>query len=192
MTRPLGVVADAVAAVIAAAVQRELLALGVDLPERVALVLGTEAVVDVRREGWHISSPITTAAEGRPDPMEHRMIINLSGEPVRLYGPDVEVIDDDPADALCTVIPADGAAAYLDLLDLGSPGDDVHGGRLVHIDLVEFYVRGLPAPRPGTRLIVPYGVALATRGRSDLLVPVGDVRDRSGEPVGHQLLASPC
>lgn len=67
MTRPLGVVADAVAAVIAAAVQRELLALGVDLPERVALVVGTEAVADVRRDGWHICSP-TTAVENRTSP----------------------------------------------------------------------------------------------------------------------------
>lgn len=120
------------------------------------------------------------------------MIINLSGEPVRLYGPNVEVIGDDALDSLCTVIPADGAAAYLDLLDLGSPGDDVHGGRTVHIDLVEFHVRGLPAPRPGTRLIVPCVVALASRGRSDLLVPIGDVRTRSGESVGFQVLASPC
>ncbi|MER6197997.1 hypothetical protein ABT234_11615 [Streptomyces sp. NPDC001586] len=67
MSRPLGVVPDAVAAVIAATVQRELLALGVDLPERVALVVGTEAVAEVRREGWHIASPIT-AAESRPSP----------------------------------------------------------------------------------------------------------------------------
>ncbi|WP_405710027.1 hypothetical protein OG264_15970 [Streptomyces xanthophaeus] len=54
MTRP-GVVADAVGAVIAEAVQRELLALGVDLPSRVALVLGAEAVAAVRRDGWHIT-----------------------------------------------------------------------------------------------------------------------------------------
>ncbi|MGP3686502.1 hypothetical protein ACTVZO_17650 [Streptomyces sp. IBSNAI002] len=120
------------------------------------------------------------------------MIINLSGEPVRLYGPDVEVVDDDALDSRCTVIPTDGAAAYLDLLDLGSPGDDIHGGRPVHIDLVEFHVRGLPAPRADVRLIVPAGVAMATRGRSDLLVPLGDVRDGAGESVGHQILASPC
>ncbi|MEU6294854.1 hypothetical protein [Streptomyces erythrochromogenes] len=55
MNRPLGLVADAVAAVIAAAVQRELGALGVELPERVAHVIGTEAVADVQRDGWHIS-----------------------------------------------------------------------------------------------------------------------------------------
>ncbi|MGP3686501.1 hypothetical protein ACTVZO_17645 [Streptomyces sp. IBSNAI002] len=66
MSRPLGVVADAVAAVIAATVQRELLALGVALPERVAAVVGSAAVSDVRREGWHISSPAVTA-ESRPD-----------------------------------------------------------------------------------------------------------------------------
>ncbi|MGW2580813.1 hypothetical protein ACWCYZ_05650 [Streptomyces virginiae] len=59
MSRPLGAVPDAVAAVVAATVQRELLALGVDLPERVALVVGAAAVADVRRDGWHISSPIT-------------------------------------------------------------------------------------------------------------------------------------
>lgn len=69
MTRPLGVVADAVAAVVAAAVQRELLALGVDLPERVAALVGAQAVADVRSEGWHISPPIT-AAEGRPSSKE--------------------------------------------------------------------------------------------------------------------------
>ncbi|MFG2993979.1 hypothetical protein ACGFZK_32590 [Streptomyces sp. NPDC048257] len=66
VNRPLGAVADAVGAVIAASVQRELLALGVELPERIAALLGEQAVADVRREGWHISSP-TTAAEGRPD-----------------------------------------------------------------------------------------------------------------------------
>lgn len=69
VNRPLGIVADAVAAVVAAAVQRELLALGVDLPERVALFVGAAAVADVRREGWHISSPIT-AAESRPSPRD--------------------------------------------------------------------------------------------------------------------------
>jgi hypothetical protein len=69
VSRTYGVVADAVAAVIAATVQRELLALGVDLPERVAAVVGTAAVADVRRDGWHISSP-TTAADGHPDPRD--------------------------------------------------------------------------------------------------------------------------
>ncbi|WP_423833332.1 hypothetical protein [Streptomyces manipurensis] len=69
MTRQSGLVADAVAAVIAAAVQRELLALGVDLPERVAALVGAQAVADVRNEGWHISPPIT-AAEGRPSPKD--------------------------------------------------------------------------------------------------------------------------
>ncbi|WP_405710030.1 hypothetical protein OG264_15975 [Streptomyces xanthophaeus] len=120
------------------------------------------------------------------------MILNMSGETVRLYGPDTDVIDDDAVDLGCVVIAASSAVAYLDLLDLGSPGDDVHGGETVHIDLVEFHVRGLPAVRPGTRLIVPASVALASRGRSDLLVPVGDVRTRSGDSVGHQVLASPC
>lgn len=69
MNRPAGVVADAVAAVVAAAVQRELLALGVDLPERVAALVGAQAVADVRSEGWHICPPIT-AAEGRPSPKD--------------------------------------------------------------------------------------------------------------------------
>ncbi|MFB7171110.1 hypothetical protein ACFCYM_09850 [Streptomyces sp. NPDC056254] len=69
MSRPPGVVADAVAAVVAAAVQRELLALGVDLPERVAALVAAQAVADVRSEGWHISPPIT-AAESRTDPKD--------------------------------------------------------------------------------------------------------------------------
>ncbi|MFD6874505.1 MULTISPECIES: hypothetical protein [unclassified Streptomyces] len=69
MNRAPGVVADAVAAVIAASVQRELLALGVDLPERVAAVVGTSAVADVRREGWHIT-PTIAAEAGRPNPKD--------------------------------------------------------------------------------------------------------------------------
>ncbi|MFD6874506.1 hypothetical protein [Streptomyces sp. NPDC060075] len=116
----------------------------------------------------------------------------MSGEPVRLYGPDVQDVDADDVDRLCVVIPASSALPYLDLLDLGSPGDDVHAGQVVHIDLVEVHVRNLPAARPGVRLIVPGAVALATRGRSDLLIPFGEVRSRAGDVVGHQVLASPC
>lgn len=121
------------------------------------------------------------------------MIINLTGEPVRLYGlaaPDV--IEDDALDSACTVIPAETPPAYMDVISLGSPGDTVHGGRPVQIDLCEFHIRDLPAAVTGTRLIVPPGVALASRGRSDLLIAFGDVCDATGASLGHRLLVSPC
>ncbi|MFD3777321.1 hypothetical protein [Streptomyces sp. NPDC058612] len=121
------------------------------------------------------------------------MIINLTGEPVRLYGLSAaDVIEDDALDSGCIVIPAEDPPAYLDVISLGSPGDDVHGGRTVEIDLCEFHVRDLPAPQASTRLIVPPGVALASRGRGDLLIAFGDVVDTTGASVGHRLLVSPC
>lgn len=55
MTRAEGIVADAVGAVIAAQVQRELRALGLDLPEAVASAIGRSSIAAVRRDGWHVS-----------------------------------------------------------------------------------------------------------------------------------------
>lgn len=67
MTRAVGIVADAVGAVIAAQVQRELTALGFPLPEGVARVIGASAVAAVRRDGWHISAvPCALTAPAPP------------------------------------------------------------------------------------------------------------------------------
>src|ERR1700722_5700643 len=49
---------------------------------------------------------------------------------------------------------------------------------------------GLPAPAAGTRLVVSRVTALAARHRSDLLFPLGEVRDPDGRIVGVRGLAT--
>jgi hypothetical protein len=123
------------------------------------------------------------------------MIINLTGETVRLYGPDApDVIEDDALDRSCTVIAADVPSAFLGVesVDLDEPRTTFHGGRPLEIHLVRYLVRDLPASRRGVYLLVDPAVGVCVRGRADLLVPFDQVRDSTGAVVGHRHLVSPC
>ncbi|MCP3758186.1 hypothetical protein [Streptomyces sp. TBY4] len=69
-TRPRVAVAEAVGAVIAAQLQRDLVQLlGQPLPDSVAALLGRNAVAALRQDGWHIG-PIPPTPEPTPaDPV---------------------------------------------------------------------------------------------------------------------------
>ncbi|MFE7096997.1 hypothetical protein [Streptomyces erythrochromogenes] len=123
------------------------------------------------------------------------MIINLTGEPIRVYGPDApEVIEADALDLECTVFAAEVPPAFLDLvhLDLDEARTAFHGGRPVEIHLVQHIVRDLPAARRGVYLLVDSAVGLTVRGRADLLIGFDSVRDAAGAVVGYRHLVSPC
>lgn len=70
-TRPTGVVAAAVGAVIAAQLQRDLQLLGQPLPDSVAALLGRNSVAALRQDGWHIGhtppAPAPTDPKGAPN-----------------------------------------------------------------------------------------------------------------------------
>lgn len=123
------------------------------------------------------------------------MIINLTGEDVRLYGPDTpDVIAVDALGTGCTVIAAEGPEASLrfESIDLDEPKTTLHDGRPLEIHLVRYVVRDLPASRPGVYLLVDPAIGACVRGRADLLVPLDQVHDATGLPVGHRYLVSPC
>ncbi|MFD9306111.1 hypothetical protein ACFWCB_26240 [Streptomyces sp. NPDC060048] len=123
------------------------------------------------------------------------MIINLTGETVRIYGPDApNVIAADALDTGCTVIAAEVPPAYLgfESVDLDEPKTTLHGGRPLEIHLVRYLVWDLPACQPGVYLVVDPAIGVCVRGRADLLVPLDQVHDSTGVPVGHRYLVSPC
>jgi hypothetical protein len=66
------------------------------------------------------------------------------------------------------------------------------GGGLVRLTRMRrsSRVAGLPAPRPGTRYVVPRVTALAARGRGDLVFPFDELRDADGRVVGARGLAA--
>ncbi|MFG2993978.1 hypothetical protein ACGFZK_32585 [Streptomyces sp. NPDC048257] len=121
------------------------------------------------------------------------MIINLTGETVRLYGPEApDVITDDALDLRCTVFAAEVPPAELHLEHLDFGERTYHGGRPVQTYLVRHTVRDLPARRGGAHLLVDPAVGMCVRGRSDLLIPYGPVHDSTGAIVGYRHLVSPC
>ncbi|MFZ3494592.1 hypothetical protein ACODT5_15435 [Streptomyces sp. 5.8] len=123
------------------------------------------------------------------------MIINLTGEDVRLYGPEApDVIAADALATGCTVIAAGGPGAFLrfESVDLDEPKTTRHGDQHLEIHLVRYVVRDLPASRPGVYLLVDPAIGACVRGRADLLVPLDEVHDSNGVPVGHRYLVSPC
>ncbi|MCP3758187.1 hypothetical protein [Streptomyces sp. TBY4] len=125
------------------------------------------------------------------------MIINLTGEDIRVYGPDApDVITDDVLHTGCTVIAAEAelppAHLGFESVDLDEPRTTLHGGQRLEIHLVRYLVRDLPAYRPGTYLLVDPAIGACVRGRADLLVPLDQVHDATGAPVGYRYLVSPC
>ncbi|WKV74245.1 hypothetical protein AW27_026460 [Streptomyces sp. PCS3-D2] len=121
------------------------------------------------------------------------MIINLTGDTVRVYGPDApDVIADDALDTGCTVFAAEVPPAYVDLVSLGRGERTFHGGRPVQTYLVRHVVRDLPPSRPNTYLLVDAAIGLTARGRADLLIGFDSVHDAAGALVGYRHLVSPC
>lgn len=96
---------------------------------------------------------------------------------------------DDIADGLVQEIPPVGPPVRLAMIDLGTQGH--RGG--VPIELVEFgRAHDLPPKEGGVQLIVPLVVALACHGRSDLLFPYREVRNREGTAVGCRQFGQVC
>lgn len=121
------------------------------------------------------------------------MIINLTGETVRVYGPDApDVIADDALDTRCTVFAAEVPPAYINLDVLGAGERTFHGGRPVQTHLVRHVVCDLPPSRPNTYLLVDAAIGLTARGRADLLIGFDSVHDAAGALVGYRHLVSPC
>lgn len=121
------------------------------------------------------------------------MIINLTGEPVRVYGPDApDVIEDDVLDTGCVVFAAEVPPAYINLDVLGAGAKTFHGGRPVETYLVRHVVCDLPPSRPNTYLLVDAVIGLTARGRGDLLIGFDSVCDPTGAVVGYRHLVSPC
>ncbi|MCY0921865.1 MULTISPECIES: hypothetical protein [unclassified Streptomyces] len=192
MTRP-GTVPEAIGAVIAARVHQGLDVLGVGLAPDAALAIGAATARDIRAAGWSITPPRRTAPSPPANPRRRRpVIINLTGETLRMYKPDSPDVLTDPLTGLGAVIDAIEPAADLNIIDLGSPGDDEYRGHVVPIDLAEIHIRHLPPSRPGARYVVTAAIAFAARGRADLLVPMGEVHDPDGTLLGHRHLISPC
>jgi hypothetical protein len=112
-------------------------------------------------------------------------LVNLTPHPVNLYGPLRNAIDG-PEE----VIPASGQIARVAVIDLGT-NLSPRSGR--SYELVEYgHVHDLPQPETGTDYIVSLVVALAARGRDDLLAPYAEIRNSEGTMVGCRFLQRVC
>ena len=121
------------------------------------------------------------------------MIRNLTPHPVRVYAPDTADRIDDLDAGLRTVIPPEETPARINVRSMGPSPSPAHDGVLIPTVLTEYgHITGLPNPEPRVYLVVSLVVALAARGRSDLLVPDAEVRNTDGTVVGCRRLASPC
>jgi hypothetical protein len=113
------------------------------------------------------------------------MIVNRTPHVLRLYrfdGPDTV---DALTDGLVEEIPPTGPPVRLAMIELGTQA----GG----IELVEFgHAHDLPPKRLGVHIAVSLVVALACRGRDDLVFPYREVRDRNGTVVGCRQFGSVC
>jgi len=111
-------------------------------------------------------------------------LVNLTPHPIAIYR-DREA-DDGPAE----VIPPSGTVARVAVIELGT-NLSPHSGR--SYELVEYgHVSGLPQRQPGTDYIVSLVVALAARGRDDLLAPYVEVRNSEGTMIGCRFLQRIC
>lgn len=137
------------------------------------------------------------------------MIVNLTPHPLHFYPNDCpDRIDEGQVEPLFTVAPS-GTVARMETNSLGTWFTDCFDHQVpaesfttVAVEGVEYgYISGLPycdvdafnASGAGrTYYVVPLVVALAARGRPDLLVPYRDVRNMSGTVLGCRQLACPA
>lgn len=109
-------------------------------------------------------------------------LVNLTPHPIAIYGN--RAVEDGPAE----VIPPSGSVARVATIDLGS-----QVGRYSAYELVEYgHIHDLPPKRDGTEYLVSLVVALAARGRDDLLAPYVEVRDEQGTMIGCRYLQKVC
>lgn len=136
------------------------------------------------------------------------MIVNLTPHPLNLYPLDCpDRIEEGAVEPLFTVAPS-GAVARIAENTLGTWFSDCfdHGVAAesfttVQVEGVEYgNITGLPPYdqeawdlnlRPRTYYVVSLVVALAARGRGDLLVPYREVRNATGTVIGCRQLAQP-
>lgn len=125
-------------------------------------------------------------------------IVNLTPHPIRIYHPNVpDRIDvDGEHEPLCTIEPS-GRLARLGMDELSLHAVVQHSGLPIPLECVDYGdLTGLPdwdgsadGETPRTFLLVPLVVALAARGRLDLLVPYREVRNPTGTVIGCRALA---
>lgn len=128
------------------------------------------------------------------------MIVNLTPHPLHFYPVDCpDRIEPGQVEPLFTVPPT-GQTTRIVENTLGTWFEDVFDEDTlsdckVAVEGVEYgYITGLPLPDKERRIryVVPLVVALAARGRDDLLVPYRDVRNMAGSVIGCRQLAQPC
>ena len=111
-------------------------------------------------------------------------LVNLTPHPVAIYRD--HATEDGPAE----VIPPSGTVARVATIELGT-NLSRHSGR--QYELVEYgRIHDLPQPQHGTDYIVSLVVALAARGRDDLLAPYIEVRNDAGTMIGCRFLQRVC
>ena len=110
-------------------------------------------------------------------------IVNLTPHPVSLIGDDWETTVIIPSSGLVRVDQWLEEIGQIEVDGLSVPIVEVHFGE----------VQGLPAPEPGTQLIVSLIAAQRIRAehpeRNDIVVIAKPVRDNQGRIVGAQALA---
>jgi hypothetical protein len=112
------------------------------------------------------------------------MLVNLTPHPVAIYRD--KSVEDGPDE----VIPPSGTVARIATIELGT-GLSAHSGR--SYELVEYgHAHDLPQPVAGTGYVVSLVVALAVRGRDDLLAPYLEVRNEAGTMIGCRYLQRAC
>lgn len=110
------------------------------------------------------------------------MMVNLTPHPISIYGNNS--IEDGPRE----VVPPSGSVARVATIDLGS-----QVGRYSAYELVEYgHIHDLPPKQDGTEYLVSLVVALAARGRDDLLAPYVEVRNGQGTMIGCRFLQKVC
>lgn len=136
------------------------------------------------------------------------MIVNLTPHPLHFYPNDCpDRIEEGAVEPLFTVAPS-GTVARMETSTLGTWFSDCFDHQTpaeslttVAVEGVEYgHISGLPKFQEGwdradsgrVYYVVPLVVALAARGRPDLLVPYRDVRSMAGTVLGCRQLARPA
>jgi hypothetical protein len=113
------------------------------------------------------------------------MFENRTPHAIRLYQADSPDVVDDLTDGLVEEIPPTDPPVRIAMIELGTQT----GG----IELVEFgHAHHLPSKRSDVQLVVSLVVALACRGRDDLVFPYREVRNRNGTVIGCRQFGSVC